>query len=142
MAESTEAAEKEFEKGLRWIIDTQLTSSWSDKMKMINEEFIEMNDEEIERLRNQLNRLETTDLTEQLTHNDMLEYTIEQLSAEVERLEQRLAIERLKQECGEKTEQIEMMAVAGDEYKTKTAELIERLKQQLAKATNQTEGGD
>ena len=54
MAESTEAAEKEFEKGLRWIIDTQLTSSWSDKMQMINEEFISMKDEEIERLKREL----------------------------------------------------------------------------------------
>ena len=53
--------------------------------------------EEIERLRVrldpkvQLDRLETTDLAEQLLFNDMLSHTIDQLSAEVEHLEQQLA---------------------------------------------------
>ena len=52
---------------------------------------------EIERLRVrldpkvQLDRLETTDLAEQLLFNDMLSHTIDQLSAEVEHLEQQLA---------------------------------------------------
>lgn len=43
-------------------------------------------------------------------------------------------IDRLKSELGEKTEQIEMMVVAGDEYKIKTTELIGRLKQQITEA--------
>ena len=54
MTESSEVAEKEFEKELRWIIDTQLTFSWSDRMRMINEEFISMKDAEIERLKQRL----------------------------------------------------------------------------------------
>jgi len=87
-AEMTEqtAAEKAFEKELRWIIDTQKTSSWSDKMKMINEEFIALKDAEIERLKQQLKSAEAL-----VKCASPFPDWLKQRDEEIERLKQQLA---------------------------------------------------
>jgi len=50
-----------------------------------------MAEAENDRLLTRINHLETTDLADELNYNLMLWYTIEELSAEIQRLEQQLS---------------------------------------------------